>query len=77
MLSQWSLQFAARTERAVTVAEETLEWSCDGIPRSGLVQPTLCEASHNAGKINFYFSAIDDIFRHPNEFGAADEPPEG
>jgi len=34
------------------------------VPRSGLVQPALCEASHNAGKLNFYLSAVDDLFRN-------------
>jgi integrase len=42
MLSQWSLQSAETTRRASSAAEETLKWSCYGIPRSGLVQCLLC-----------------------------------
>jgi hypothetical protein len=26
--------------------------------------PLLCEASHNLGKLNFYLSAVDDLFRN-------------
>ena len=27
----------------------------------------LCEASHNAGKMNFYLAAIDDLMRHQDD----------
>jgi hypothetical protein len=41
--------------------------SATRFPQSGLVQPALCEALHNAGKLGFYLEALDRDVRKPHE----------